>query len=223
MNQKRKIITIDGPAGAGKSTIAKRLAKELNIFYLDTGAMYRAMTLKALKTGVDLMNEEKLVAMVKNSKLDIGLSKEGQTIILDGKDITGEIRTTEVTNSTKHVANWPRVRSIVVDWQRAIAKGQSIVMEGRDIGTVVFPDADYKFYLDADIKERSQRRLTELQEKGDVVDQRRLMADIVERDQKDMKRDASPLVKADDAILIDSTHLSIDEVIDRMLKIIKNG
>jgi len=223
MEQKRKIIAIDGPAGAGKSTIAKRLAKELNIACLDTGAMYRAVTLKALQAGIDLSNDDELVSLAKKSKIKVLLSSDGQKIILDGHDVSDEIRSTEVTSNTKYIANCPGVRKVVVDWQRKIAEGQSIVMEGRDIGTVVFPNADYKFYLDADLNERAHRRLKELQEKGKPMDENQLVQDIAQRDQKDMERETGPLCKADDAIVIDSTKLNIEEVIGKMLQVIKHG
>lgn len=223
MEHKRKIIAIDGPAGAGKSTIAKRLAKELNIAYLDTGAMYRAVTLKALQAGVDLTDEDELVRLANKSKIEVLSSSDGHKIILDGNDVSDEIRSTEVTSNTKYIANCSRVREVVVDWQRKIAEGQSIVMEGRDIGTVVFPNAEYKFYLDADLNERTHRRLKEMQEKGKAMDKNQLARDIAQRDQKDMEREAGPLCKADDAIVIDSTRLNIDEVIDKMLQVIKHG
>lgn len=223
MNQKRKIIAIDGPAGAGKSTIAKSLAKELNISYLDTGAMYRAVTLKALRSGINLTREDELVLIANNTKIEMEPTVEFQKIILDGKDVTEEIRTIEVTNNTKYIANCPGVREIVVGWQRKMAVGQSIVMEGRDIGTVVFPDANYKFYLDADIRERTRRRLREMQEQGKLIKEDQLAGDIAQRDQKDMERESGPLCKADDAVVIDSTNLSVQEVVNKMLQVIKNG
>ena len=223
MEHKRKIIAIDGPAGAGKSTIAKRLAKELNFAYLDTGAMYRAVTLKALQAGVNLTNQDELIRIAQNSKIEVVSSHDGQKIILDGNDVSDVIRSTEVTGNTKYIANCSGVRKIVVGWQRKIAEGQSIVMEGRDIGTVVFPNADYKFYLDADLNERAQRRLKELHEKGKPMDENQLVQDIAQRDQKDMERDSGPLCKADDAIVIDSTYLKIEEVINKMLQVIKYG
>ncbi|MGE0268368.1 MAG: (d)CMP kinase [Candidatus Omnitrophota bacterium] len=223
MTQKSIIIAIDGPAGAGKSTIAKRLAKELNISYLDTGAMYRAVTLKALQSGADLAREEELAVIAEKCNLEMEFSSGQQKIFLDGKEVTEDIRTLMVTNNTKYIANCPSVRTIVVNWQRKIADGQSIVMEGRDIGTVVFPKADYKFYLDADINERTQRRLKEIQGQGKLIDENQLTMDIAQRDQKDMERETGPLCKADDAVVIDSTNLSIQEVVDRMLQVIKHG
>lgn len=223
MDHKRKIIAIDGPAGAGKSTIAKRLAKELNITYLDTGAMYRAVTLKAMRAGVALTDETRLADLARGCKIEVVTSSEEQKIFLDGLDVTREIRTLDVTNNTKYIANTAEVRKIVVNWQKKIAEGQNIVMEGRDIGTVVLPHANYKFYLDADIHERTRRRLKEIEEKGNSADKNQLGRDIAARDKKDMERDTGPLCKAEDAIVIDSTGLSIDEVVGKMLKVIQHG
>ncbi len=213
-----KIVTIDGPAGAGKSTVAKRLAKELKLSYLDTGAMYRALTLKAIRQGADLGSEEALVALARSTVIDLQNHGAGVKVLLDGKDVSEDIRTIEVTNKTFHVASAPRVRAIMVEWQRAIGKKDGAVIEGRDVGTVVFPEASYKFYLDADLQERSRRRICELREKGNDVDAQRLTAELKARDTKDLTRSVGPLKKADDAVFIDSTHLSIDEVVGEMIK-----
>ncbi len=219
--KKLQIVTIDGPAGAGKSTVAKRLAKELNLSYLDTGAMYRALTLKAVCLGVDLEDEGALVALARKTVIDLENNVSGVKVFLDGEDVSDDIRTIEVTNKTFYVARAPRVREIMVEWQRAIGEKKGAVIEGRDVGTVVFPRATNKFYLDADIGERSRRRIDELKAKGNDVDADKLTAELKERDNKDLTRDVGPLKKADDAVLIDSTHLSIDEVIGEMLKHIK--
>ncbi len=219
------VITIDGPAGAGKSTVAKELARRLNIFYLDTGAMYRALTLKALRKRVNWEDEEQLVKLARQTSLDLqGDIRKGIKVLLDGEDVSQLIRSTEVTNNTFYVARAPKVRSIMVEWQRKIGKKQDVVVEGRDIGTVVFPDATKKFYLDADLEERSRRRLKELREQGKEVEEKSLKTEIRERDTKDMTRTAGPLKKAPDAILIDSTHLSVEEVVNKILGYIQiNG
>ncbi len=220
-DQKNKIVTIDGPAGAGKSTVAKRLAAELGLSYLDTGAMYRALTLKAIRQGVNLEDEDILVSLAQETNLDLDNDPSGIKVFLDGEDVSEEIRTIEVTNKTFYVARAPRVRAVMVEWQRAIGEKKGAVIEGRDVGTVVFPRASNKFYLDADINERSRRRIEELREKGNDVDADKLTKELEERDNKDLTRSVGPLKKADDAVLIDSTHLSIDGVIETMLKHIK--
>lgn len=216
-----QIITIDGPAGAGKSTVAKRLAQKLNLSYLDTGAMYRALTLKAIQQNINLEDEEAIVAMTQQTNIDLENHGSHFRVMLDGKDVSEDIRTLEVTNKTFYVAQKPRVRAIMVEWQRILGSKKSIVVEGRDVGTVVFPQANKKFYLDANIDERSRRRIEELREKGNDVDENKLTAELKERDNKDLTRSVGALKKADDAVSIDTTHLSIDGVIDEMMKHIK--
>lgn len=215
------IVTIDGPAGAGKSTVAKGLAKQLGLSYLDTGAMYRALTLKALAKKVSLEDEQALVNLARHTDIDLEGSAEQLKVILDGKDVSEAIRTPDVTNKTYHISQAPRVREIMVEWQRAMGKRKGIVIEGRDTGTVVFPSASFKFYLDADLNVRSTRRTKELQEKGQSVDAAKMKEDIKTRDHKDMTREASPLKKADDAVFIDTTHLTIEQTVERILEHIK--
>ena len=216
------IITIDGPAGAGKSTIAKALAQRLNVSYLDTGAMYRALTLKALLHKIELENEDQLVKLAK--KTYIHLTHDGKDgalkVLLDGEDVSEKIRTFEVTNNTFYIARAPKIREIMVQWQREIGEKESVVVEGRDIGTVVFPNATYKFYLDADFTERAMRRIKQLEEEGMSVDAQTLKAELKERDNRDFTRKVGALKKAEDAIVIDSTNLSIEEVVDKILEYI---
>ncbi len=214
-------IAIDGPAGAGKSTVAKILAKALGISYLDTGAMYRALTLKALANKINLESGEALADLAKETKIELKPSAAGLNIILDGEDVSQEIRTPQVTNNTFYIARAPEVREIMVNLQRELGKKQSVVAEGRDIGTVVFPNATKKFYLDADFNERARRRIKELQEKGKPVDQEQLQKELNERDQKDFTRKVGPLKKADDAIVIDSTGLTAEETAEKILEYIK--
>ncbi|HOY10111.1 MAG TPA: (d)CMP kinase [Candidatus Omnitrophota bacterium] len=217
------VITIDGPAGAGKSTVAKNLARELQYSYLDTGAMYRALTLKAIRTGCDLTDETALVRCAQATAIELRcVPALGLRVFLDGEDVSEDVRTAVVTNNTFYIARAPAVREILVGWQRKMGRSQNVVVEGRDVGTVVFPEATFKFYLDADFEERVQRRFKELADKGVHVDGARLRAELQERDQKDLSRAVGPLRRADDAVVIDSTRLSIDAVVEKMLGIIRS-
>lgn len=215
-----KTVTVDGPAGAGKSTIAKELAKRLGFSYIDTGAMYRALTFKAMQVSIDLNDEQKLVELAGQTTIDLVNSPNGIIVNLDGQDVSSEIRSVEVTNNTFYIARAPRVRQIMVKWQRSMGLRKNVVIEGRDVGTVVFPNADYKFYLDADLDERSNRRIKELREKGKIVEADILKEEMRQRDHKDLNREAGPLKRADDAILIDSTHLTIEQVVEKILSLI---
>ena len=216
------VITLDGPAGAGKSTVAKSLAGRLGISYLDTGAMYRALTLKALRLKMDLTDEEALTILCRNSKISFKEMPNGDlNIILDSEDVSAAIRTQEVTNNTFYAARTPGVRSLMVAWQRAIGQSRSIVTDGRDQGTVVFTDARYKFYVDCDVEERVQRRYKELVAAGKPVDLDQLRSDMKERDQKDFTRAVGPLKKAHDAITVDSTGLTVEGTVDKIMKLIQ--
>lgn len=213
------IITIDGPAGAGKSTVARALAHRLQFSYLDTGAMYRALTLKALREKINLEEENHLVELAQRTSVDLcGDGPLELKVLLDGEDVSEAIRTLEVTNNTFYIARVPRVREIMLKWQRAFGEKENIVVEGRDVGTVVFPKATHKFYLDADSRERATRRIKELKEKGKDFDEEKLTAELNARDHKDLTRTVGPLKKAEDAILIDSTLLSADDVVEAMMK-----
>jgi cytidylate kinase len=216
------VITLDGPAGAGKSTVAKSLARRLGISYLDTGAMYRAMTLKALRLKMDLSDEEALATLARNTKIAFKEIPDGSlNVTLDGEDVSVPIRTLEVTNNTHYIAKVPGVRTLMVAWQRAIGQERSIVTDGRDQGTVVFTDARYKFYVDADVEERVQRRYKELVAAGKNVDLDQLRTDMKERDHKDFNRAVGPLKKAHDAITVDSSGLTVEGTVDKIMKLIQ--
>lgn len=220
--QQCTVITIDGPAGAGKSTAAKELAKRLGFAYLDTGAMYRALTLKALRQKINLENENQLIDLARKTLINITTDdRKSLKVVLDAEDVTESIRSLEVTQSTFYVARIAGVREVMVQRQREIGAKNNIVIEGRDTGTVVFPRATKKFYLDADSQERAQRRIKELKGQGKKIDESVIARDLEERDTKDITRAVGPLKKAEDAIFIDSTNLSIAQVVDKMLGHIK--
>jgi cytidylate kinase len=209
------VVVIDGPAGAGKSTVAKGLAKRLGVAFMDTGAMYRAITVKALREKVDLESETALVALAERSRIDL-VNRPGKDlqVLLDGVDVAVDIRTLEVTNKTFYVARAPGVRRVMADLQRAMGERQSLVGDGRDLGTVVFPSATCKFYLDADFKVRCRRRIDEIRARGEEVDEEALAKDLAERDRNDLTRKVAPLRQAQDAILVDSTGMTVCEVVD---------
>lgn len=203
-------VAIDGPSGAGKSTIAKQVAKKLGMEYVDTGAMYRAVGYKMLQEKVDAGDMDAVSRVLASTDIDL---KEG-AIYLDGKDISGEIRTPEISKAASVFSALPPVRAKLVELQRAIGHTKSVIMDGRDIGTNVFPDAQFKFFLTASAEERARRRCKELLEKGEDVTFEEVLKDIEARDYSDMHRELNPLMQAEDAILVDSTHMTIEEVVE---------
>lgn len=213
---KEFIVTVDGPAGSGKSTIAKIIAKKYGFTYLDTGAMYRMIALYALENSIDLQDSKAIETMLKNTKLDI----VGNQFFLNGKDVSDEIRTPRVSAIVSPVSAIKEVRVKLVDLQREISKGKKIILDGRDIGTVVFPNGDVKIYLVASPEERAKRRLKEYELKGVEADYESVLASIKERDHIDSTRKESPLKKAEDAHEIDSSTKSIDEVVEIISKYI---
>ncbi|MBR6224654.1 MAG: (d)CMP kinase [Firmicutes bacterium] len=207
-------IAIDGPSGAGKSTIAKRVAAELAIDYIDTGAMYRAVGLKMLRLGIPMEENETLFEMLGNTDVDFS---EGR-VYLDGEDVSDLIRTQEVSKAASDCSAFATVRRKLVELQQAMGKRKSIIMDGRDIGTVVLKDAEYKFYLTATAEERAMRRFKELQAKGSTDTYEKVLEDVNKRDYNDMHREVDPLRQAEDAVLIDSTNMSIEEVVDFVIE-----
>lgn len=209
-------IAIDGPAGAGKSTIAKRVAKELSFIYVDTGAMYRAIALYLIKNGISPEEEERLTEACRQIRIDIEYEKGEQQVILNGENVTGQIRTEEVGNMASAAAAKPCVREALLMLQRNLAAKADVLMDGRDIGTNILPDAQLKIYLTASVETRAKRRFLELQEKGVPCEMAAIERDIEERDYRDQTRSIAPLKQAEDAVLVDSSKMTIEEVVSRI-------
>lgn len=214
-------IAIDGPAGAGKSTIAKRVAKELSCVYVDTGAMYRAMALYLLRREVNRENPEEIGNICQEAEISIEYKNGEQLVLLNGENVNSYLRTEEVGNMASVSSANPKVREKLLDLQRKLAASMSVVMDGRDIGTTILPGADVKIYLTASSLTRAKRRYLELQEKGESCDLEKIREDIEERDRRDMNREISPLKQAQDAVLVDSSDMTIDEVVKRILQIFR--
>jgi len=225
--KKSEAISIDGPAGSGKSTVSRRVAEKLGFAYIDTGAMYRALTLKVMNEGISFDDEEKITELSHDLDLKLIPTTEGKCtirVILDGKDVSEAIRELGVTRNVKHVARIASVRKNMVKLQRRMVSNlDGAVMEGRDIGTVVLPGAKYKFYVDASFDERVIRRLKELAAKGKVVTREEVAEDLKQRDHTDKTRKVGPLKKADDAIFVDTTDMTIDEVVDEVVGYMRNS
>lgn len=212
-------IAIDGPAGAGKSTIAKRIARQLGFIYVDTGAMYRAMALYLLEQGIDPTDHQKIENCCETADISITYQNGEQQVLLNGENVTPRLREEAVGNMASVSSGNLKVREKLVELQRILARKENVVMDGRDIGTQVLPDAETKIYLTASTAIRAKRRYDELLEKGIASSLKEIEADISERDHRDMTREISPLKQADDAVLVDSSHMSIDEVVDEIIKI----
>lgn len=212
-------IAIDGPAGAGKSTIAKRVAKELSFIYVDTGAMYRAIALYLIRSKVSPSDQEALKKACENIEITISYENGEQQVILNGENVTGLIRTEEVGNMASAASANPPVREKLLDLQRNLARNSDVLMDGRDIGTNVLPNAQLKIYLTASSATRAERRYLELQEKGENCQLEEIERDIIERDQRDMNRDIAPLKQAEDAVLVDSSNMGIDQVVECILSL----
>ena len=215
-------IALDGPSGSGKSTIAKKLSKALDILYLDTGAMYRATALKALKLNVDTFDEKGVSGFINDLNLEIKYENGSQQTYLDGENVSDKIREPQVSMAASNISSLKCVRLKMVEMQRKIASSTSCVLDGRDIGSYVLPDADYKFYITASVEVRAQRRFKELTEKGFNVDFEALKKEIEQRDYNDSHRDFAPLVQAKDAIFIDTSDMDVDGVINAVMSHIKN-
>lgn len=212
-------LAIDGPAGAGKSTIAKRLAKQLGFIYVDTGAMYRAMALYFLRNNIEASDSERIEAACNDVDITIEYRNGEQHVILNGEKVNDFLRTEEVGNMASTTSVYRAVRLKLVELQQNLAEKENVVMDGRDIGTYVLPGADLKIYLTASTKERARRRWAELKDKGQTADMDVIEQDIIDRDHRDMTREFAPLRQAEDAVLLDSSQLSVDEVVERILEL----
>lgn len=223
MKNRKPTIAIDGPVGAGKSTTARAVAQKLGFLYVDTGAMYRAVTLDVLEHNVGTADEKKVCSIARKSKVELALDKNGQRTILNGRDVSDRIRDRDVTGAVSAVSAFDCVRKRMTEIQRETGKNGGIVMEGRDIGTVVFPNAEYKIYLDASVEVRAKRRFDELTEKGMNVEFDRLLTEIKERDSANIMRELAPLRQAEDAVLVDTTGLTFDEQVQTIVSIVRGN
>ncbi len=221
MDRKNIAIAIDGPAAAGKSTVARRLAKELGFLYVDTGALYRSIGYCAHTKGVATDNASAVISLLPEIKVELKYVEGVQRILLNGKDVSAEIRLPEMSMAASNVSAIPEVRAFLLELQRSIARENSVVMDGRDIATVVLPDAEIKFFLTASPEVRTRRRLLEFEQKGQKMDFDTLLAETKQRDYNDSHRAAAPLKQADDAILIDNTEYDFEQTVEKMLNIVK--
>jgi len=220
---KNIVVAIDGPAGSGKSTVAKLVAEKLGFMYVDTGAMYRALTLKALQSNIDFNDAQRLIEMAKNTKIEFRMEGGKNLVFLDGIDVSQAIRTEDVSKATHHLASIFGIREILWCMQRQFREKFNIVMEGRDIGSKVFPDAQVKIFLDACLDERARRRFLQLKQMGIEEDIKKIQQEIYTRDKNDENRAISPLIKLPDAYVIDTTELTIQQVVDRIITIVQSS
>lgn len=221
MKKKIRALAIDGPAGAGKSTIAKAVSRELGWIYVDTGAMFRAVALFLLREGVKANDKEAVRRAVPGAEVTIRYENGEQQVLLNGENVSGMIRTEEVGNMASACSVYPEVRERLLELQRSLAEREPVVMDGRDIGTVVLPDAETKVFLTASVRVRAMRRYKELTEKGAVCDLKEIEKDIEERDYRDTHRETAPLARAEDAVLVDSSDMTAREVTDRLLSLVR--
>jgi len=215
------VVAIDGPAGSGKGTVAKLVGEKLNLLNIDTGAMFRCIALKMLRNNIAIDNEKEIDNILENIDIELQESDNSLKVFLDKEDVSLEIRREEISNFVSPVSTLPNVRKKLLELQRNIANGKNVIMEGRDIGTVVFPNANVKIYLEASSEERAKRRVKQNIEKGIEANYEKILEDIKIRDKRDSTREIAPLKKADDAILVDSTNLTIEQVVKKVIDIIK--
>lgn len=215
-------IAVDGPSGAGKSSLAKNISKNLGILYMDTGALYRTIGLYVRRCGKNPKSAEEVEPLLENIEISLSFGENGQSVILNGEDVSGLIRTPEMSMYASAVSALPCVRKFLLNTQRSIAEASDIIMDGRDIGTVILPDADVKIFLTASIEERAARRFDELTRKGETVDYETVLAEMKERDSADSGRDIAPAVPADDAVILDNSGFEEKDTLNRAIEIIKS-
>ena len=215
-------IALDGPSGSGKSVMARAVSKELNILYVDTGALYRAIGLYMYRNGVDIVKADEVVARLPEINLELTQGEDGQIVMLNGENVNGDIRLPEISMYASKVSAIPKVREFLLDIQRDTAKKNNVIMDGRDIGTVIFPDAEVKIFLFARNEVRAMRRYKELAEKGIETTYEEVLSDMLKRDENDRTRDVAPAVPADDAVMLDSSELNIEETIAEIKNIIRS-
>ena len=214
-------VALDGPSGAGKSTIAKAVAKKLEYVYVDTGAMYRSIAYYVISKGADLSDPEQIKPLLGEISIKLCYTEAGQRVMLNDKDVSDKIRTPEISMGASKVSAIPEVREFLLELQKNIAKENNIIMDGRDIGTTILPNAEVKIYLTASVDTRAKRRALEYEQKGESFDLDQIRKDIIERDERDMNREISPLKQADDAVLVDSSEMGIDDVVNAILNVYK--
>ncbi len=214
-------VAIDGPAGAGKSSIAKAVAKELGVIYVDTGALYRAIALGCIKMNIPVENETAVSTVLEKIRIELVFVEGTQHVLLNGKDVSEEIRTEKVSMSASTVSGIPQVRAFLLELQRGFAKTQNVIMDGRDIGTVVLPDAQVKIFLTASAQARAMRRTLQLEQKGEPADYEKILEDIIKRDHNDSTREIAPLKPAEDSIIVDTTDLDLEQSVNKIKELIK--
>ena len=214
-------VAIDGPAGAGKSSIAKAVAKELGVIYVDTGALYRAIALGCIKMNIPVENETAVSTVLEKIRIELVFVEGTQHVLLNGKDVSEEIRTEKVSMSASTVSGIPQVRAFLLELQRGFAKTQNVIMDGRDIGTVVLPDAQIKIFLTASAQARAMRRTLQLEQKGEPADYEKILEDIIKRDHNDSTREIAPLKPAEDSIIVDTTDLDLEQSVNKIKELIK--
>ncbi len=214
-------VAIDGPSGAGKSSVSKAVAKAAGFVHVDTGALYRALAFTSIKNSVDISNADAVNEMLTNTKLSLKLDADGQKVLINGEDVTGQLRTEQVSMAASNISKIPAVRAFLLDTQRKTAEEMNVIMDGRDIATVVLPNADVKVFLTASPEKRAERRYKELLAKNEEVEYNKILEDVIKRDRQDMEREIAPLRPSEDSVIVDTSEMSFDESVEAITRLIK--